>query len=155
MAKIDWYAARVEYINSPTLTLRELAEKYKISEQSMFLRSKKEGWLNRRITHLAKLEQKLADKTGNDIVNEKARLLREAKFVASKGLLGVSIHTPRTAREGGELWERGAKVQTQILGIDSKSQINIQQNNLQQNNTILSLTDIITKIKERAKAEVA
>src|ERR1700690_3072397 len=108
MAKIDWQAARLEYINTPLLSLRALAVKYKVSDDAVFEHSTNEGWLNQRITKQAKIQQKLSDQSETDIVKEKTKMMREASFVSSRGLAGIHAHFPRSAREAKELWEAGS-----------------------------------------------
>lgn len=134
MPKIDWNTARIEYINTPTVSLQTIADKYEISHASVGERAKKERWLDQRLTKQIKLAQKLENQTEIDIVKEKAKMMREARFVAGKGLAGITAHFPRNTREAKELWEAGSNVKMKVLGID-KGNVNI--NNLNQQNNFM------------------
>lgn len=73
---MDWAALETEYITT-SVSLRALAEKYKISEFKLKKRSKVEGWVGKRNQYRAKSVQKTIERT-SDLTAEANAILYEA-----------------------------------------------------------------------------
>ena len=78
MANVDWIKIKNEYINTQT-SYRKLADKYKVSQQSVSRHGKDERWPKLKKERLsktcAKVEQKLTEKIANAEVDRITSLL--------------------------------------------------------------------------------
>lgn len=71
----DWKAIKHEYVTNPEMSLRKIAKKYGVSENSIYKKSKAEGWFATRKKHqarvvakgIAKTEEKQADELAEEI----------------------------------------------------------------------------------------
>lgn len=131
--KVNWLAAKHDYIHDVKLSYKDIAEKYGVALSIVAERASKEEWTNKRRQYLIKVDQKLIEKTSEQEADHQARLLRQAQFVAGEGLKGIVRHKPRSAREAKELWEAGTTLQAKVLGFDRKDTVI---NNNTQNNFI-------------------
>lgn len=75
----DWAAIKHYYFTDPEATLRKAAEKYGVSKDSVYRKSKAEGWFATRKETQAKVLAKATAKTANKIADE---LSDEANFLA-------------------------------------------------------------------------
>ena len=62
--KVDWLEAKKYYVENPTVTLREVAEKYSVSLNTVATHSKKEEWV--------KTQQDIAEETMDRVVDKAA-----------------------------------------------------------------------------------
>jgi hypothetical protein len=75
----DWATIEHEYLTDPDATLRKLAEKYGVSKNAIYKKSKAEGWFATRKKTQAKAVAKAVAKTTNRMATE---LSLEADFLA-------------------------------------------------------------------------
>lgn len=75
----DWATIEHEYLTNPDATLRKLAEKYGVSKNAIYKKSKAEGWFATRKKTQAKAVAKAVAKTTNRMATE---LSLEADFLA-------------------------------------------------------------------------
>ena len=69
----DWKAIKHEYVTNPDMSLRKIAKKYGVSENSIYKKSKAEGWFATRKKHQAKVVAKAIAKTEEKQVDELAQ----------------------------------------------------------------------------------
>lgn len=69
----DWKAIKHEYVTNPDMSLRKIAKKYGVSENSIYKKSKAEGWFATRKKHQAKVVAKVIAKTEEKQVDELAQ----------------------------------------------------------------------------------
>jgi uncharacterized protein YjcR len=144
--KINWIAAKQDYIADVKLSYVDIAKKYGVSVTAVSERAAKDSWTTARKKTLLKLEEKLVDRTAQTMADHQMRLMRQARFVAGKGMQGIVSHKPRSAREAKELWEAGTNMQAKVLGID-KPNVNIQNNT--QNNMHIGWDEFVKMMEER------
>lgn len=69
----DWMAIKHDYVTSPEMTLRKIADKYGISRDCVYRKSKADNWFATRKKHQAKVGAKAIAKTANKQANELAK----------------------------------------------------------------------------------
>ena len=74
----DWATIEHEYLTDPDATLRKLADKYGVSRNAIYKKSKAEGWFATRKKTQAKVVAKAVAKTTNQMA---AELSQEADFL--------------------------------------------------------------------------
>lgn len=83
--KNDWKKIKTEYINSE-ISLADLAKKYKVSKQSVFLHSSKEKWTEAKAKNCKEIEEKLQQKTQERVVSDKVAAVNTEIRVVNKVL---------------------------------------------------------------------
>ena len=71
-AGADWVKIKTEYITTAT-SYRKLAEKYGINTKDIYLRGKKEGWVDARKEYMSKVTSKAIQKAANMQADKMAR----------------------------------------------------------------------------------
>lgn len=69
----DWIAIKHDYVTSPEMTLRKIADKYGISRDCVYKKSKADNWFATRKKHQAKVGAKAIAKTETMQANELAK----------------------------------------------------------------------------------
>ena len=69
----DWKAIKHEYVTNPDMSLRKIAKKYGVSENSIYKKSKAEGWFATRKKHQANVVAKAIAKVEEKQVDELAQ----------------------------------------------------------------------------------
>lgn len=82
MPQHDWTKLKTEYVTSD-ISLRKLAEKYGIRQQTVFKKSKEQGWVEARKKHVAKVGAKAVTKIANQQANELAKELAIADKISN------------------------------------------------------------------------
>ena len=107
----DWATIEHEYLTDPDATLRKLADKYGVSRNAIYKKSKAEGWFATRKKTQAKAVAKAVAKTTNKMaaeLSDEADFLQLMKGHVSKMLkdgqqfnrhLTVNINTGETTEE--------------------------------------------------------
>lgn len=86
----DWATIEHEYLTDPDATLRKLADKYGVSRNAIYKKSKAEGWFATRKKTQAKAVAKAVAKTTNKMA---AELSEEADFLKLlKGHVGKMLN---------------------------------------------------------------
>lgn len=80
----DWKAIKHEYVTNPEMSLRKIAKKYGVSENSIYKKSKAEGWFATRKKHQAKVVAKAIAKTEDKQVKELAKELAAVDCISDK-----------------------------------------------------------------------
>ena len=83
--KNDWKKIKTEYINSE-ISLVNLAKKYNVSKQSVFLHSSKEKWQELKAKNYREIEEKLQQKTQERVVSDKVAAINTEIRVITKVL---------------------------------------------------------------------
>lgn len=146
--KIDWTAAKKDYLTDPQLSYEDIAKKYKVSTKTIAIKAGKEDWVNKRKELTSNIQEKVIEKAGDKIAEFQAQKLKVGTLLISKGVQAFQDGkmTPKTARESKELIETGYKIASEAMGVDKPgTQINIQ-------NNFLSITDFIADIVKRREA---
>lgn len=82
----DWSKIQHDYVTSPTMSLRKIAEKYHINYKTVAKKSKAEGWFATRKKCQSRMVSKAITKTTNQMANE---LAKESEFLEMmKGHMG-------------------------------------------------------------------
>ena len=71
-AGVDWVVVKTEYITTAT-SYRKLADKYGINPKDIYLRGKKEGWVDARKEYMSKVTSKAIQKAANMQADKMAR----------------------------------------------------------------------------------
>ncbi len=126
--KIDWLAAKKEYIQNTTLSLRMIAEKYGVAESVVKERSTNERWVALREEHILRVDEKLSEIMPEEIARYKARKYRQGQRIADKA---EKVLMDDSTRIGGhvatEMLNIGHKIQTEALGLDKpQTQVTLQ-----------------------------
>ena len=105
LSKKEWIKIEQEYVKGD-ISLRELAKKYNVSDETMFKHSIANNWVEKRDKRLAKLQQKLGEKDENEIEKEAIRLAqrnkdRAAIFRFVQGILTVELNKLGDKQEKG------------------------------------------------------
>lgn len=146
--KIDWTAAKKDYITDETLSYEDIAKKYGLATQSVAARAGKDGWVEQRKKALSKIDQKLIEKATDIVAEFQAKKLKVGQAMVAIGLQGIQAHPPRSARESKEVVDSGYKIATEAMGLDKpQNQINIQ------NNTFMSIADFGDEIIKAIEVE--
>ena len=74
----DWSTIQIDYVTSPDMTIRKIAAKYGINQQTVAKKSKAEGWFATRKKYQAKVVAKAITKSENKAAKE---LSDEADFL--------------------------------------------------------------------------
>ena len=74
----DWKAIKHEYVTNPDMSLKKVAAKYGVNVQTVYKKSKAEGWVAARKKHQEKVVAKAIAKTGRLQAKE---LAQEAEFL--------------------------------------------------------------------------
>lgn len=69
----DWIAIKHDYVTSPEMTLRKIADKYGISRDCVYKKSKADNWFATRKKHQAEVGAKAIAKTATKQANELAK----------------------------------------------------------------------------------
>lgn len=69
----DWIAIKHDYVTSPEMTLRKIADKYGISRDCVYRKSKADNWFATRKKHQAEVGARAIAKTANKQANELAK----------------------------------------------------------------------------------
>ena len=87
--RIDWPAAKAEYVNNAALTCADIAKKYGAHEGNVRQRAARENWTAERSQKTAILLQKVTEKSVLDTVAELIKY-NEQDLVAAKALRGIA-----------------------------------------------------------------
>lgn len=69
----DWIAIKHDYVTSPEMTLRKIADKYGISRDCVYKKSKADNWFATRKKHQAEVGARAIAKTATKQANELAK----------------------------------------------------------------------------------
>jgi hypothetical protein len=97
--RIDWPAARAEYVNNAALTYAEVAEKYHAHVSNVRTRAARENWTGERTARTTFLLQKVAEKSTLDAVAELARY-NEQDLMVAKALRSLAAKKMQQAQQG-------------------------------------------------------
>lgn len=73
MAKIDWIKAQTHYIRFPTASIKDIAEKFGVSDAIVFKRAKDENWKQLKKDH----QKKVAEMLSATAVEKDAKAIEE------------------------------------------------------------------------------
>lgn len=135
--KVNWTNIKREYITDTTASFKGLATKYKLSEETVSEKSRKEKWPLLRQEVQRKAEIALVNDAENEILEVKKRHVRIAKILQKVGLEALEKlkYTPKTAKDALEFLIEGIKIEKQTMGLD-------------QNKPVPAIVNIIGKEKE-------
>lgn len=118
--KIDWLKAKTEYVSDPTLSLKDIAKKYGVSETVTEERASKEKWVELRRTTLEKAGERLGEKLPETIAEINARHARMGRTLQGKGLKVIMSKDPETFDDARLSVMSGIRIEREALGISDE-----------------------------------
>lgn len=83
--RIDWVAAKIEYVNNPALRYEDIAQKYGTTEGTVRVRSHRESWTEARDARANLLQRNVTRKSMNAAAIELAKWNEQDLVVAKMG----------------------------------------------------------------------
>jgi hypothetical protein len=84
-SRIDWNQAKLDFIADPTLTLEDIATKYKMGYKRVRTVAAKESWTKLRTEKQAKVGDKALDKLENKMADMVVRQTKVSQYLVSAG----------------------------------------------------------------------
>ena len=100
--RIDWPAAKIEYVTNAALTLADIAAKYGTTMDATKQQCLRNNWVEERAERSRILSQKVTEKSILDIVGELAKY-NEQDLIAAKSLRALAAKRMQSANQGQNL----------------------------------------------------
>jgi hypothetical protein len=96
--RIDWPAAKIEYVTNAALTLDDIAKKYGATRDAVYQRSKREAWTGARAQRSQELSERVREKTLFNAVEELTHY-NEQDLLAAKALRALVAKKLQAAQQ--------------------------------------------------------
>lgn len=108
--KIDWVAARGDYIADPTLTYYDIAEKYNISVKAVKNNGAKDDWKSARQAVIVRANEKVTEIAATQLAEVNTRHTNTYKNMQALGLAQLNIALRSIQRAQREAEQTGTEV---------------------------------------------
>lgn len=121
MAKINWLKALSDYLADETYSYASIAQKYGVSLQAVKKRASKKRWAILRRETILKVDQKLSEKIGNELVQVNLEHAKIGQQLQKQGMDFINSNKSKikNGRQAISLVKAGVEIERRALGADA------------------------------------